>query len=117
MNRKLMGDRGEKQARRYLEKQGLRFLCANYRALHCEIDLIMQEGDTLVFVEVKTRTDGRFGSGREAVDYRKQKHIVLAATQYLQQEDLFDVAIRFDVVEIDLTQQKLEHIRDAFRVN
>ena len=105
------GDLAEAQARCYLEKQGLKFLIANYRCNCGEIDLIMQHGKTLVFIEVRCRADSRYGSAAESVDSRKQHKLIKAAQYYLQQHRL-QVPCRFDVVA--LTSGTLNWIPDAF---
>lgn len=110
------GERGEKLACRYLKKQGYRLLEKNYRAGRHEIDLIMEDKkqDCLVFVEVKARSETGFGLPREAVGIEKQRFLRLAATQYLQENRLFDRNARFDVVEVYLMQNRIEHIVNAF---
>ncbi len=105
------GDKAETQARRYLEKQGMKLLTSNYRCNCGEIDLIMQHNQVLVFIEVRCRADSRFGSAAETVDHRKQRKIIKAAQFYLQQHR-HEVACRFDVVA--LTSGKLSWIPDAF---
>ena len=105
------GDKAEKQARRYLEKQGLKLLVSNYRCKCGEIDLIMQHDQILVFIEVRCRANSRFGSAAETVDSRKQHKIINAAQYYLQQHRR-EVACRFDVVA--LTSGTLSWIPDAF---
>lgn len=105
------GDQAETQARRYLEKQGLKFLSSNYRCNCGEIDLIMQHDKTLVFVEVRYRADSRYGSAAETVDHRKQHKLIKTAQYYLQQHRR-QVPCRFDVVA--LTAGTLSWIPDAF---
>jgi len=105
------GDKAEEQARRYLEKQGMKLLVSNYRCNCGEIDLIMQHNQTLVFIEVRCRANSRFGSAAESVDRRKQSKIIKAAQFYLQQHRQ-EVVCRFDVVA--LTSGTLNWIADAF---
>ena len=114
MDRKRSGEFGEALACRYLE--GLGYLCLekNYRAQGSEVDLIMQDGDTLVFVEVKARSGGRFGLGREAVTPNKQQRIIRGALAYLQAHGRLEGFSRFDVVEIDLITREATHIPNAF---
>lgn len=109
-----MGAKGEDIARRYLRKQGYKLLARNYRAGHKEIDLIMRDGDCLVFVEVKARTPSDYGMGREAVNRKKQGNLIAAAKQYLLEAELGDCACRFDVCEVDLITGSTEHIKNAF---
>lgn len=115
------GKQGEHAARSYLEKQGLTFVAANFRCQRGEIDLIMKDGDTLVFVEVKKRKNDHFGSALESVTPRKQHKIRLAAEYFLQQspktlrhqtQSLQTLPSRFDVVGICAGQ--LNWIRNAF---
>jgi len=105
------GDEAETQARQYLEKQGLKLLTTNYRCKCGEIDLIMQHGQMLVFIEVRCRAGSRYGSAAETVDRRKQHKIIKAAQFYLQQHRR-EVACRFDVIA--LTSGRLSWIPDAF---
>src|SRR5690606_15144796 len=67
------GESAERRAERYLRAQGLRLLDRNYHSPHGEIDLIMQDGATLVFVEVRLRSNPRFGSGADSIDHRKRQ--------------------------------------------
>ncbi|MEL7609828.1 MAG: YraN family protein [Bacillota bacterium] len=108
------GARGEMIALGALKKTGYVLVEKNYRAQRCEIDLIMRDGPTLVFVEVKARSGQGYGLGREAVDARKQAHIVKAAQLYLVKNDSADTPVRFDVVEVDLNTGDTVHIIDAF---
>ena len=108
------GLRGEKAAEEFLtEKYGMILLEHRFRAKCGEIDLIMSDGDTTVFVEVKTRSTGKTGEGLSAVSYEKQKRIARAAMLYLMNTRQMNRAARFDVVEI--TREKTIHIKDAFQ--
>ena len=93
----LVGKRGETRARRYYQEKGYTFVAANVRYTCGEIDLIMQQGDTTVFVEVKTRTTGVIG-GAEAVTPTKLRRVHRAAMRWLEGKAYRP--IRFDVVEI-----------------
>jgi putative endonuclease len=91
----------EQQARSYLEKQGLKWLCSNYFCPRGEIDLIMLDKDTLVFVEVRYRKVDGFGEGIETVRSFKQKRMIKAAWQFLLENHLVDkINARFDVIGI-----------------
>ncbi len=81
--RKERGQRAEHRARRWLEKQGLVPVIANYQCRLGEVDLIMDDGDTLVFVEVRWRAHGGYGGALASVDGRKQRRLILAARHYL----------------------------------
>ncbi|NLO79422.1 MAG: YraN family protein [Xanthomonadaceae bacterium] len=106
------GESAERRAERYLRAQGLRLLDRNYRSPHGEIDLIMQDGATLVFVEVRLRSNPRFGSGADSIDHRKRQRLLRTAEHYLQRQRRIP-ACRFDVVSLDGTG-KIHWIPDAF---
>ncbi len=111
-----LGKKGEAIAREFLEKKAYKFLAANYRFQHLEIDLIFETIDTLIFVEVKTRNTTEYGEPYEAVTRRKQLQLIKAANQYIVQEDN-DKDVRFDIVSIIFNPDgtyELEHIIDAF---
>ncbi len=112
---RLLGDRGEQEAARYLRRQGLRILHRGYRTDLGEIDLIALDGDVVVFVEVKAR---RQGVPAEAVTPEKQRRLTLAALHFLKKHGLLEQRSRFDVVAIiwpeDANPPQIEHIRDAF---
>lgn len=113
MNKRAIGTAYEKKAAVYLEEQGYRIVASNYRCRSGEIDLIAREGQYLVFLEVKYRVDLRWGSGLEAVDYRKRQRILRAARWYLYEKRLSqETACRFDVISFDGEQTLL--IRNAF---
>lgn len=114
MSTREAGKRGEDIACAYLRSRGLRLLERNFRFGRYEIDLVMREGDTLVFVEVKARSRAGAIAGREAVGRTKQKHILYAAQGYLQLHDAFESPVRFDVAEVDLTARTVAHIPAAF---
>jgi len=107
----VLGRIGETEATEYLESLDYKILERNYKNKIGEIDIIARDGDTLVFVEVKTRSSNSFGYGREAVDFKKQNKIRMTATVYLKYKRLLDSKVRFDVIEIN---QKLEHYKNAF---
>jgi putative endonuclease len=112
---RLLGERGERTAARYLRRHGLRVLARGYRTKWGEIDLIAREGDTLIFVEVKAR---RRGVPAEAVSDEKQRRLTLAALHFLQRYGLLEQRSRFDVVAIvwpdDRRPPEIDHIRNAF---
>ncbi|MGL5270285.1 MAG: YraN family protein [Selenomonadaceae bacterium] len=99
MNTKVLGDAGEMLAAEYLQKKGCRILKKKFRAAGGEIDLIVCDGDTLAFVEVKSRRSTFFGSAAAAVNQHKQQKIARTAEAYLQQQRS-DRCCRFDVVEV-----------------
>lgn len=116
MNTTETGKRGEQRAERYLIQNGCCILARNYRAGRHEIDLIVRERatDTIVFVEVKTRTSARFGRPMEAVNAKKQRFLRLAAEQWLMENDATELPARFDVIEVFEPNGKISRIIDAF---
>lgn len=117
MNNIERGRRGEYAALEYLLKKGYVYRDRNFRAEKCEIDIIVMDGDTLVFVEVKARRGSGYGTGREAVTGTKQRNIIKAAQVYAVNTGMTESFIRFDVVEVDLDTMDVVHIIDAFRLN
>lgn len=109
---------GESLAVAHLKARGYEILEQNYRAVRGEIDLVVQDGDCIVFVEVKTRRSLKFGLPQAAVTAQKQRQISKVALAYLQTHNLFDAPCRFDVIAIHLSPQlkvlKLEQIENAF---
>jgi putative endonuclease len=119
-SRQSLGAAGEQLARRHLERNGFRFIAANWRCRSGELDLIMRQGETLVFIEVKTRHGDRLGTAEEAVLPRKANRLLRAAQYYLvTRPDLADVFWRIDLVAVTLDDsgvlQRLTHIEDAVR--
>jgi putative endonuclease len=112
----LTGRRGEAQAAGFLKKNGLKIMARNVRAGCDEIDLIARQGDTLVFVEVKTRKNEDFGRPAAAVDRAKRKKLSRAAIHFLKQRKLRPPNIRFDVVEIVGEKPEIRHIPNAFQL-
>lgn len=105
------GIAGENRAITYLQQRGMVLLCRRYRSPFGEIDIVMLDSDTLVFIEVKARVTGREGAGLMAVNWAKQKKIIKTAMQYLAQNN-WAGTVRFDVIE--LTQDGIQHIANAF---
>lgn len=106
---------GEKLALKHLRRKGYKLVEKNYRAVKCEIDIIMQQRNTIVFVEVKTRAAvSIYGTAAEAVDMRKQNNIKKAAQAFLNSKKLNNVNARFDVVEVYLDSNTVNHIENAF---
>ncbi|WP_339898756.1 YraN family protein [uncultured Gilvimarinus sp.] len=111
------GAQAEQRARQFLERAGLSFVAANISGGGGEIDLIMREQTTLVFVEVRLRGNQRFASASESVTHSKQRKLMQAAQYYLQREKLTDkVPCRFDVVALQTldSEQQPEWIKNAF---
>ena len=115
----LRGKEGERAAAELLKAQGYRILARNYRTRWGEIDLIAEDGRTLVFVEVKARRDDRFGGPGAAITPAKQARIARLAQQYLAWRRLGDRLCRFDVVMIlgdDPKTRRIELLTGAFEV-
>lgn len=112
-----LGRFGEKKAVAFLKKNGYRIVEKNYKCRLGEIDIIAIDKNTLVFVEVKSRTQSNFGEPQESVNYQKIRHISNVALNYIQKKKLEDVNIRFDVVGVSFGDNKKPHIeliKDAF---
>lgn len=105
------GALGEAAAKRHLRSLGLKFLTANYRSPHGEIDLVFRDRDCLVFVEVKTRSSEAWTRPAAAVDAEKRRKIALTAKAYLRLLKDRQVAHRFDIVEVLLDQGRVREVR------
>ena len=114
--RKRIGKEGETEAVEYLIKNGYVILERNYRAERGEIDVVVRDGKTLVFVEVKTKRRNGFGEPEDWVDEKKQSQIGKVAMRYLQDQNLDEIDCRFDVVTVsyDNEKKKIKHIKNAF---
>lgn len=116
VDRRMVGLEGEAVARRFLEGLGFRIVEENFSCRLGEIDLIAQDGEVLVFVEVKARRSVRFGSPAEAVHARKQRQILRVAEAYMKEHRL-RVPCRVDVVAVEFpsegSQARVELIRNA----
>ena len=111
-----VGKTGEEMARAFLEKAGMKFLCANWSCKLGEIDLIMGDSDELVFVEVRLRRPTSYGQGLDTVASQKQRKLRNTAKFYQQKMDYWGY-LRFDVVSIEYEEGRtpiIEHIKDAF---
>lgn len=111
-----VGRKGEAVAAKYYLDRGYRLLAHNYCTRQGELDLIVQKQEQIVICEVKTRAGRQLGIPAEAVTPAKQKRILLAAKQFLQENALLDAWIRFDVVEITRCEAgwKVHCIPNAF---
>jgi putative endonuclease len=105
------GGMGEKAAKHYLQKHGLKYLTANFTSNRGEIDLVMRDLDCLVFVEVKTRSSEEWTRPADAVDARKRKLLSQTALDYLRLLKNPPVKFRFDIVEVLLAEGKVNEIR------
>ncbi len=104
------GARFERQARLFLESQGLRFIAANQTFKCGELDLIMADRHTIVFVEVRQRKNDHFGSAVESVDWRKQQKWLDAANLWLakQNRSLEDTDCRFDLIAFGANADEIQ---------
>ncbi len=100
----------------YLQSQGLKLITTNYQCKYGEIDLIMVDGETMVFIEVRHRKAHDYGDGIATVTKTKQHKIIKAATHYLQKNNsLNKLACRFDVVATSGEEKRvIEWVKDAF---
>ena len=107
------GNAAEALACVFLQKKGLKLIERNFRCTYGEIDLIMQDGNTLVFIEVRLRSGANFGGAAMSINQSKQQKLRRSAALYLQ--NYGDCACRFDAVlmsKVDISA--LEWIKDAF---
>ncbi|MDI3310483.1 MAG: YraN family protein [Thermoanaerobacterium sp.] len=120
MNAKILGNLGETIAEKYLKKSGYIIVCKNFRCPIGEIDIIALNKNSLVFVEVKTRTSTKFGYPKEAVTYYKKNKIIKVAEAFLAFNKKYaNCVFRFDVIEILVDPKtfklnNINHIKDAF---
>jgi len=112
---RLLGGRGEDLAARFLARKGLKVLERNFRCPAGEVDIIARDGETVVFVEVKTRRGGLFGHPLEAVHSTKRDRLRKTALFYLSTRG-GEAPARFDIVGINLGPgaPEIEHVEDAF---
>jgi len=112
-----IGKKAEQKALIFLEKRGLKILEKNYRSALGEIDLIMQDKDTTVFIEVRSRKNNSKLDAIETIDQRKTKKIIQTSQQYLQNaKKSTSLYYRFDVISIhgDIEDKNIEWIKNAF---
>jgi putative endonuclease len=111
-----LGRRGERAAEKYLRRNGYRIVARNFRVAGAEIDLVAMDGETLVFVEVKTRRSRIAGAPEEAVDERKQTRMRRAAEVFARRYRADEVEMRFDIAAVDASGKRLEIelLRNAF---
>ena len=117
--RRLFGQEGEAEAERYLRRKGYRIVARNVRSSLGELDLVAEDGQTLVFIEVKARRSGELGGAIHAVHRQKQQKLARLASQFLAQRHWMERSCRFDVVLLqatDTAELRVEHIQNAFDV-
>ncbi|MBR2303486.1 MAG: YraN family protein [Clostridia bacterium] len=115
MNTKIKGLYGEDLAIKYLAKRKYKIISRNYTCPMGEIDIVALDKKTLVFIEVKARSNEAFGLPREAVNKPKQWHISKTAQYFIHEHQVFSLETRFDVIEI--LNEKINHIKNAFETN
>lgn len=111
-----LGKWGEDIAADYLQRKGYVILERDWKSGHRDLDIIAMDGDTVVFVEVKTRSNRLFTDPVDAVGYQKIRHLQQAANHYVKYRHI-DRDIRFDIICIVVSEEKtpeIEHIEDAF---
>jgi putative endonuclease len=110
-----LGDLGEELAVEHLVKNGYNILERNYVYQKAEVDIIAQKGNTLVVVEVKTRSTTDFGNPQDFLKPKQIKRLVMAVDAYINENDL-DVQVRFHIIAIVIESNTidLEHLEDAF---
>ncbi len=111
-----LGRQGEELACRELRRRGYAILARGYRTRHGEIDIVAKDDGVLVFVEVKARSDQRFGGPLAAVTRLKQRKLTRMALDYLSRSRTVGVPCRFDIVAVDLGEgpPRVEVVTDAF---
>ncbi|HLF20375.1 MAG TPA: YraN family protein [Bacteroidota bacterium] len=116
LNKRQRGNVGEELAAKFLIKKGYRILERNYRFEHGEIDLIAEDGDELVFVEVKARTSKLFGEPEDSITEKKEGHVRDTAEGYLYEKGIENRTCRFDVIAVDFHNgvADIRHTKDAF---
>ena len=122
MNKKhiSLGRRGEELACKFLKKAGYKILELNYRGRLGEIDLVAEDGDCLVFVEVKTRSSLACGHPLESIDSRKQHQLIKVAREYLAEQGAEERVCRFDAVSVlqaNEQEPQIELIKNAFELD
>jgi len=114
--RQKLGSAGEKIAEKYLKDKGYRIKQKNFRVREGEIDLVAEFQDTLVFVEVKTRTSARFGPPEEAVDLKKRQKYSAVIEKYLEKNKIKNVIWRFEIISLIFCRERkkiiIRHLKD-----
>ncbi len=117
MNRKEVGDRGEKAAQSFLKKKGYRIKETNYRCREGEIDIVAEKKNCLIFIEVRTKTSGEFGSPEESVTGAKKNKLTATALSYVSSHKDMTESWQIDFIGIELDQKgkptRIEHIEHA----
>ena len=109
---KELGDIGEDIASKFMKKKGYKILDRNFKCKSGEIDIICKKKNEIVFVEVKTRRNFKYGNAVDSILPSKKKHILETAKYYLYIKDLSNLFVRFDVIEVYICLKRvyLNHI-------
>ena len=117
-SRDTLGRRGEEEAAKYLKSIGYRIVATRERILRGDIDLVALDGRTVVFVEVRSRSDTVHGHPAETIGHRKQRRVAQLATAYIRRHRLEDCSVRIDVVTVTFDgadgRPHVEHFQNAF---
>jgi putative endonuclease len=121
MNRKELGEWGETLAVQKLETEGYRIRDRNWRTREGELDVVAQKGDTIVFVEVKARTNRNFGLPEEALTKKKRERLIKTALAYLDAHQIVEADWRFDFFAIEWSTSgrlsRMEHLVDVIQAD
>ncbi len=115
--RKRLGAFGEGLAQDYLKSQGYKIIDKNFRCCFGEVDIVAEDNNSIVFIEVKTRSSLAFGTPKDAISMKKKTSLTKVASAYLKKSELTHRSARFDVVSILITDKegaKIELIKNAF---
>ena len=118
-----LGDWGEEQAVRFLEKNGYSIETTNYRCAYGEVDIVAMDGEELVFVEVRTRRPGNFGTPEESVSKHKLRRLMATCQDYLQKSGQEDIQWRVDLISVRLESgrknnpkvERIDHLRHVLQ--
>ncbi|MFA5524456.1 MAG: YraN family protein [Tissierellales bacterium] len=114
-NTRTIGNIGERIALNFLLKNGYKILERNFRVKFGEIDIIALIDHTIVFIEVKSRSNNKYGFPYESVNYKKQQKIIRVAQNYIKIKNIKECQYRFDIIEVYLnSSEKINHIVNAF---
>ncbi len=113
-----LGKEGEQLALKEVKRLGYTCIQRNYRCPLGEVDLVAKDGDTLVFIEIKTRKGKDLAYAKEAVDGRKKRQLSKVALAYMKAHECCDVKSRFDVVAVHWSEggARIEVVKDAFEL-
>lgn len=117
IDKRTIGQKGEEIACKSLKKNGYRIIEKNFRCRQGEIDIIAEEKGVICFVEVKSRFSENFGLPEEAVTRWKQRRMYAAAIIYLEKNKIKLRDVRFDIVSVDLKDEKVRVLKNAFEVD